>query len=265
MSLDKKKQTILALAHPPDYLVGMIATRGYWPGVRQLLGIAFRIRGFARDGSLPVPGFDPATSTLFRPSADLAGLLASLPERPDQDDARAAKDRLFDVVSDFPFASDDDKAVWLAALLTAVQRPAIPGAVPGIVLNGNKAGTGKGLLIDVVGITESGTPIPTRPYPKDPAEAAKVTLSLALAGVTAVHFDNLTTGRYGSSELDSASSSSGIGPDSRSIEGIGADPVASMLVYLREQSLSRARCVSAMVVHAPSSRRPSKTLASGAT
>ncbi len=111
---------------------------------------------------------------------------------------------MFDVVSDFPFASDDDKAVWLAALLTAVQRPAIPGAVPGIVLNGNKAGTGKGLLIDVVGITESGMPIPTRPYPKDPAEAAKVTLSLALAGVTAVHFDNLTSGRYGSSELDSA-------------------------------------------------------------
>jgi len=200
--VDKSKKNVLMPAHPPDYLVGMMMTRGQWP-VRRLLGIA-SAPWVRPDGSLPDPGFDDQTGTLFRPTGDLAGLLANLPGSPDQDDARAAADRLFDVVRDFPFASDDDRAVWLAALLTAIQRPAIPGAIPGIVLNGNKAGTGKGLLIDVIGIAQSGAPIPTRPYPKDPPEAGKVTLSLALAGVMAVHFDNLTSGRYGSSELDSA-------------------------------------------------------------
>jgi hypothetical protein len=199
---DKKGNPVLKRSHPPDYLIGMVMTRGDWP-VRRLLGIA-SAPWVRRDGSFPLPGFEVATGTLFRPAGDVVGLLGDLPSSPDRDEARAAADRLFDVVRDFPFASLDDRAVWLAGLLTAIQRPAIAGAVPGIVLNSNKAGTGKGLLVDVIGITQSGAPIPTRPYPRDSAEAGKVTLSLALAGITAVHFDNLTGGRYGSSELDSA-------------------------------------------------------------
>jgi len=77
--------------------------------------------------------------------------------------------------------------------------------VPGIVFNGNKAGVGKGLLVDAIGLIAWGHSIPTRTYPADPIEAGKVKLSLALSGVSAVHFDNLAEGGFfGNSQLDSA-------------------------------------------------------------
>jgi len=200
----KKGKPVLVPAHPPAYLITAVATRGHWPGVRRLQGIA-SAPWVRPDGSLPVPGFDPATGTLFKPSVDLAGLLAGLPGSPDQDDARAAADRLFDVVKDFPFAGLDDRAVWLANFLTAVQRPMIAGAVPGFAYNGNIAGVGKELLINCIGVPVWGSSVPARSYPEDVIEAAKIKLSLALAGIAAVHFDNLGEGgRYGSSELDSA-------------------------------------------------------------
>ncbi len=115
-------------------------------------------------------------------------------------------ERLAKLVIQFPLANGVlDFSVWLAAVLTGIQRPAIAGPVPGFAFNGNKAGTGKGLLIDLVGLIVWGHAIPTRSYPFDPKEMAKVKLSLALAGVSAVHFDNLPEGGwYGGGELDSA-------------------------------------------------------------
>ena len=112
--------------------------------------------------------------------------LRSLPDRPTRGKAREATKRLYHLVRQFPFASDSDRAVWLAALLTAVQRPTIAGPVPGFAFNGNKAGIGKGLLIDTIGVLAWGHCIPTRTYPADPVEAGKVKLSLALAAIAAV-------------------------------------------------------------------------------
>jgi putative DNA primase/helicase len=186
--------------HPPDWLTKAIATHGTWPGIRPLLTLTDCpfVRG---DGTLPIPGYDRATGTLYRP----AGKVPDVPTRPTQKDAQKAAQRLYEVLHQFPFESGFDWSVWIAALLTAIQRPLIAGPVPGFVANGNKAGIGKGLLIDAVGILVWGHSIPTRSYPTDPIEAAKVKLSLGLAGVPAVHFDNLPEGGlYGNGELDSA-------------------------------------------------------------
>ncbi len=66
-------------------------------------------------------------------------------------------------------------------------------------------------MIDLAGIIAFNNSIPTRSYPMDPAECAKVKLSLALAGIGAVHFDNLPEGGfYGSGELDSALTSTDV-------------------------------------------------------
>jgi putative DNA primase/helicase len=186
--------------HPPNWLIKSVATRGHWPGIRHLVSIA-ECPFIRPDGSMPSPGYDPATGILYRPSIQLP----ALPRRPTQADAQAARDRLNELVIQFPFATGYDWSVWLSALLTAIQRPAIAGPVPGIAFNGNKPGIGKGLLIDCIGIIVLGHSIPTRTYPAIPAEAAKIKLALALAGVAAVHFDDLPEGGfYGSSELDSA-------------------------------------------------------------
>ncbi len=198
---DTADEWIAADCHPPNWLISAVATWGSWPGVRSLLGIASS-PWVQPDGSTPDPGFDPATGTLYRPSVKLA----AIPDKPTKKDAAAAWDRLLRLIDDFPFAKPAaDCSVWLAGLLTAIQRPAIAGPVPGFVFNGNKAGTGKGLLVDAIGLIVWGLGIPTRSYPVDSVEAGKIKLSLALSGIAAVHFDNLPEGGfYGSSELDSA-------------------------------------------------------------
>ena len=118
----------------------------------------------------------------------------------------------------------------------------IAGPVPGIVFNGNKAGTGKGLLINAIGVLAWGHAIPTRTYPTDPIEAGKVKLSLALVAVSAVHFDNLQEGGFfGNSELDSALTfDASRRPDPRSESGERRGPVAAVL-FLSGNNVSPAR------------------------
>jgi putative DNA primase/helicase len=197
---DKNGEAIPIDIHPPDWCIESVHTWGHYPGIPAVQTICQcpYVRG---DGSIPDPGFDASIGALYRPSV----ALAEIPDRPSREDAFKAADRLYELTAQFPWGDGFDQAVWLAALLTAIQRPVISGAVPGFAFTGNVAGTGKGLLIDVIGIAVWGHPVPTRPYPYDRAEAAKVKLSLALAGVPAVHFDNLSEGgSYGSSVLDSA-------------------------------------------------------------
>jgi hypothetical protein len=204
---DRSGESTAVDCNPPDWLIRAIASRGYWPGIRPLLAVT-SCPYIRADGSIPPAGYDEATGTLYRPN----GVLPPLPERPTRADAREAAARLKHLVRQFPFASEHDFSVWLAGLLTAIQRPMIAGPVPGIVFNGNKAGIGKGLLIDAIGVLAWGHCIPTRTYPTDPVEAGKVKLSIALAAVAAVHFDNLPEGgSFGNSELDSALTSTQVG------------------------------------------------------
>ena len=147
------------------------------------------------------PGFDRRTGTLYRSSI----AIPALPNRPTLPDAKDARDRICSLVSQFPFEDSNSFAVWLANLLTAIQRPSIRGPVPGFAYNGNKAGCGKGLLIDIIGNIVWGCDVSTRTYPIDPNEADKVKLALAFAAVPVVHFDNLPEGGfYGGSTIDSA-------------------------------------------------------------
>jgi hypothetical protein len=141
------------------------------------------------------------TCTLYRPSIEVL----TLPDRPTLGDAREASDRLNRLVWQFPFETGFDWSVWLLNLLTCIQRPAIAGPVPGFAYNGNAAGVGKGLLIDIIGNVTWGHDVGTRTYPIDTGEADKVKLALALGAVPIVHFDNLIEGGfYGGSVMDSA-------------------------------------------------------------
>jgi hypothetical protein len=185
---------------PPAWLIKAIETWGHWPGARPLRTLC--TSPFVRvDGSLSAVGYDQATGALYRPSV----AIAAIPERPTQEEANEAAALLYKPVHQFPFATGHDWAVWLALVLTGIQRPLIGGPVPGFAFVGNKAGCGKGLLIDAAGILVWGHPIPTRTYPEDSEEAKKVKLSLGLSGVPVVHFDNLPEGGfYGSGAFDSA-------------------------------------------------------------
>ncbi len=181
---------------PTNQLVKSVATMGFWPGMRWLDAVA-ECPFPKYDGSLvETPGYDPETRTFYAPSIDFL----PVPENPTHNDAIEAWLRISRVVCDFPFATEDDKVVYLAGLLTIIARPAIEGAVPGIAVIGNKAGTGKGLLIDAMVIPGTGRICPTSTYPETTEEATKVKVSIAKAAKVAVHFDNLENGgTYGGS------------------------------------------------------------------
>lgn len=198
---DKSGEDYPADCHPPTWLVRGIAGRGFWEGIRTLLGVT-DIPFIRADGTIfSTPGYDPQTGTLLRPSVEIELLPASLT----RDDARASAKVLLKLVDQFPFASDDDAVVWVAGVLTGAARPAIDGPTPGVAVNGNRAGTGKGLLIDGAGRLVWDCDVPTTTYPTDPIEAQKVKVAVALAGNPAVNFDNVEEGQsYGNPAIDSA-------------------------------------------------------------
>jgi hypothetical protein len=198
---DKNGEFIDVDAHPPDWLIKAVATRKYWPGIRPLNAVVEC--PFPRpDGSIvETPGYDVETATVFLPTFDFP----KLPDRPTRADARSAWGRLRWYVREFPFPSEDDCVVFLAGLLNVIGRPAVIGPTPGIAINGNKAATGKGLLVDAMTMPGIGRSAPTSSYPDDHQEAVKVKVAIVLSGKPVVSFDNLGEGSmYGGSAIDSA-------------------------------------------------------------
>jgi putative DNA primase/helicase len=186
---------------PPQWLPKAILERKSFPSVRPLLGLVET--PFPRsDGSLVVePGYDPRTGYYYAPSVTID----PLPDKPTQQDAEKASDLIYEVVKQFPFAhAAGDYAVWLAGLLSVLARPAIDGPVPGFAIIGNRAGVGKGRLIDVIGTIATGRKVPCSSYPESNEEATKCRVALALNTTSIIHLDNLEEGRlYGSGPLDS--------------------------------------------------------------
>jgi hypothetical protein len=197
----EKDEWVRRDCHPPDWLIRSVLAWHERPCFRPLLGVA-ECPYIGRDGLIvSEPGYDPATGTLLSP----AFKLGPIPDPITKNQITDALARLNWLVKDFPFEDGLSFSVWLAALLTAIQRPMIAGSVPGFAFIGNKAGCGKGLLVDVIGRLVFGGPVPAFQYPEDKTESEKVMISLALGGVQAVHFDNLTEGQfYGNSSFDSA-------------------------------------------------------------
>jgi hypothetical protein len=185
----------------PDWLIKAVLAKKFWPGIRELLTFA-ECPYVQPDGRVVrTEGYDESTGTLLIPAFPLE----EIPEFPSHDDALASYGRLKRLVKDFPFEDDHSFHVWLADLITSIERPVIGGCVPGFAYNGNLAGCGKGLLVDCIGILVWGAEIPAMDYPDDPKEASKAVLSIALDGIQAIHFDNLSDGSsYGGSALDSA-------------------------------------------------------------
>jgi hypothetical protein len=199
----KNRETISVeqQAHPPAWLPREILAMKSWPGVRELTTVTNCPYVLPGGEIVGMPGYDPSTKTILLSAPEIP----QLPADTSREEAMRAAARLIKLVDTFPFKSYDDKVVWLTALLTAIQRPVISLSVPGFVFNSNKPGTGKGVLINIIGITVWGAPVPTYTYPPDSTEAEKLSLSLALGGIPAVHLDNIPDGSaYGCAALDSA-------------------------------------------------------------
>jgi hypothetical protein len=104
---------------------------------------------------LHTPGYDAPTALIYEPAMGLQ--VPDIPDQPSQEQVRTAAQFILDeVLVDFPFQGDADRAHAMAAILTPIVRPAIRGCVPLILLDAPRAGTGKTLIAGVVAIGATG-------------------------------------------------------------------------------------------------------------
>jgi hypothetical protein len=195
---DRRGKARTCPAHPPKWLTPAVEALGRWPGVRELAGVV--VHPVLRpDGSLlTAAGYDPGTGLYL--TADVP---VRVPESPTAEDARAAVAELCEVVCDFQFATNADRAAWLAALLTPLARPMFDGPVPWMIATATTPAAGKGLSLKVVGVLLTGSPMPVSPWADNDEELRKAITTAAAAGRSMHLFDNLT-GAVGNGVIDAA-------------------------------------------------------------
>lgn len=183
----EKKQTVETEIQPPSWIAAHVLGRGTWPAYRPLVGIVTSPT-MRLDGSVvQVPGYDDVSGLLFVPTATYA----TVPDAPTGADAIAARDRLLDVIIDFPL-DEPGRAGWLALLFTLVARELVQGSVPLFAVDAHTAASGKGLLVRVPHIIAFGADVPHMSLPPDDEEFRKQITTTLLAGDRAILFDNVT-------------------------------------------------------------------------
>lgn len=193
----KEKQIVRK--HPPKWNVEAAMSRRHWPGMRVLNGLV-PCPVVRADGSiLSQSGYDEETGLYV--ADDLKGI--EIPENPTQEDARQAAELLLDLTTDFPFNTDADRSVWLAACLTPFARWTFKGPTPMIVFDANCAGSGKTLLAEIVGLIFTGRSLARTIHPSCAEEARKLITSLCISGTPLILLDNVV-GRLGCPPLDAA-------------------------------------------------------------
>ncbi|MCC7066292.1 MAG: bifunctional DNA primase/polymerase [Planctomycetes bacterium] len=113
-----------------------------------------------------------------------------IPDRPTQDEARAALDKLRWVVKDFPFLESADGCVAMAAILTALIRPSLRTS-PMFAFRAAKMGSGKSLLADIVSLIAAGRQAAVMSQGADENEDKKRMLPILAEGDPVAVIDNI--------------------------------------------------------------------------
>ena len=111
---------------------------------------------------------------------------------PTPEAARAALTLLEDLLTEFHFVGDADKAAALAAIFTAVVRPTLPHA-PAFHIRAPVFGSGKTYLCELIGAFAGPAGNAKVSYPTTSEEATKAILSLLLTSPACVEFDDMDT------------------------------------------------------------------------
>lgn len=140
------------------------------------------------DGSLMTKaGYDAATG-MFGVFAEFE---FAVPERPTRKDAEKALSLLKDLIEEFSFAKESDRAAALSAILTAAIRPSLSHA-PMFHVRAHMVGSGKSYLCEL--ISAFAMPQRTTPttFPADDEECRKLLLAELIRAPAVIEFDNLT-------------------------------------------------------------------------
>ena len=127
-----------------------------------------------------------------------------VPERPTTADVAAARALLLDeLLVDFPFAADSDRAHAVAALVLPFVRRMVAGCTPLHLIEAPTPGSGKGLLADVIAIVAMGRACDPTTITADEDEARKKITAILARAQSLILLDNVKDG-IDSAQLASA-------------------------------------------------------------
>lgn len=114
-----------------------------------------------------------------------------VPENPTTDKVQAALDLILtELLGEFPFKDDPDKAHALAAFLQPFVRRMIEGPTPLHSIEAPAAGSGKTLLCNLISMIVSGQLSQTHPLPRNEEEMRKLLTSILIGAPQIVVLDN---------------------------------------------------------------------------
>lgn len=109
---------------------------------------------------------------------------------PDRPTALAALDQVIEVLAEFPFASDADRSVAVAAILTSLTRQSLTAA-PLFGFSATVMGSGKTYLAHVMSLLATGRLAAVIAPPKDAKEEDKTLFAALLESVLILVYDNV--------------------------------------------------------------------------
>ncbi len=186
----------------PQWLINGVFHAGVWPGIREVTSVS-DVPVFSAAGEIVhSPGYH-ASSGIFISGVAGAGGGTGWNAAPSRSDAVAAADRLLNLVSDFPFVADSDKAAFLALLLTMTAQ-GVKGLAPLFLILSAVPGAGKTLLAMIAAVIATGHTVGVAPYPGSEREVACSVTSVVLSGRPVVLFDNIETRCFAGPTLNMA-------------------------------------------------------------
>lgn len=180
------KEEVPVQMSPPGWIAAHVLARETWPGYRRLSGVVTSPT-MRRDGSVvQEPGYDAASGLLYLPRC----AYRRVPLSPTPADAAAARDRLLEIIDDFPM-EDLARAGWLALLFTLCARELVEGGTPLFAVDAPTPGSGKGLAVRTTHVTAFGHDIAHMSLPPTDEELRKQITTTLLGGDPAVLLDNV--------------------------------------------------------------------------
>jgi len=185
-------------ARPPGDVVEQIMDSGYqlFPTLRGIVESPV----LREEGSFSeTPGYQPDSGYYLHWESE-GKRIQDVPEEPSPEELNGAKHLLEqELLGDFPFAAESDRAHAICMLIQPFVRLLIHGSTPLFFINSPTPGSGKGLLAFVLAsvFSREGTAVMTPP--SDETEFRKVLTAKLIQGPNSVLIDNV------SRKLDSAS------------------------------------------------------------
>lgn len=173
---------------PPPTMLKQVLELGQRRELRPLVAIV-NAPTLRPDGTvLDTLGYDEETGLLL----DTDDVLVPVPDAPTPEQLVAALAELWEPIAGFPYAGDDDRAVALAAMLTAVVSAALPNC-PAFAFDAPAQGTGKTLLARTVGALCAGRHVAAWPPVdrRDDSETRKRITTAVVNGDRFLLWDNI--------------------------------------------------------------------------